>query len=104
MTAAPAIGEYVSELFEQMFTGESGHASASVLGVTEAANAPTALLPAGLLAEQLPSVPSLGELAEDYRQRGDGMVELWGRPHSVTHPIASFGMETTRLEPGAGCL
>ena len=39
-------------------------------------------------------VPPLAELARDYRRRGDGCVMLYGRPHRVAHPIASFGMES----------
>ena len=60
-------------------------------GVTEAASNPEPLdgrvCPNG-------DVPELGELARQYRRRRDGRVEIYGRPWRVTHPIATFGMES----------
>ena len=82
--------------------GECGHASASMLGVTEAADAPSPLQPPPRVANG--AVPSLGELARDYRLRADGTVLLYGRPTRVTHPLASYGMQSTPLLPGEACL
>ena len=39
-------------------------------------------------------IPTLSELAADYRRRGDGCVTLYGRVVRVTHPLSSFGMES----------
>jgi hypothetical protein len=39
-------------------------------------------------------VPGLEELAADYQRRGDGTVRVYGKTHRVTHPIASFGLES----------
>ena len=33
-------------------------------------------------------------LAAEYKRRGDGRVTVWGKEWVVTHPLASFGMET----------
>jgi hypothetical protein len=42
-------------------------------------------------------VPSLEELSADYHAQlkdgRPGTVMLYGRPHRVTHPITSFGLE-----------
>ena len=65
-------------------------------GVTEAASSPEPLddrvCPNG-------DVPGLGELARQYRRRRDGHVEIYGRPWRVTHPIATFGMESHGTPP-----
>lgn len=39
-------------------------------------------------------MPGLEELAADYQRRGDGTVRVYGKTHRVTHPIASFGLES----------
>jgi len=60
-------------------------------GVTAATSNPFPLGQCSL--KNNPPVPTLEELVEDYNRRGDGCVELYGRPHRVTHPLSSFGME-----------
>ena len=71
------------------------------VGVTTAARTPVALDPPPLAhAAQL---PSLSLLAEAYDKHSDGTVLLHGQKHRVTHPIASFGMETlARLRNKSG--
>ena len=104
LTASPGIAEHVADLCDRLVAGEQGERlptgsddEALLVGVTDAAQRPIAL--AALPPARQPRfcnapVPTLAELAADYRRRGDGCVELYGRPHRVTHPIASFGMET----------
>ena len=103
LTCAPAIGEYVGELFAALLAGDPeggvnacSHAAAAseaaTVGVTEAASNPVALPRPPRVGNG--TVPPLGVLAADYAKRGDGTVILWGRPHRVTHCISSFGMES----------
>ena len=113
LTCAPAIGEYVGELFAAVRAGDRdantcAHAAASseaaLVGVTEAATHP-AKLPRPPRARN-GAAPPLDALARDYAARGDGKVTVYGRPHRVTHCIASFGMETRarrRKEKGGVC-
>jgi glycerol-3-phosphate dehydrogenase len=102
LTASPAIGEYVAEtlvapLLEQHPRQSSKHAGSApsaadgLTGVTVAAANPLPLYPS---TRTNPAVPPLRELAEEYRRRGDGCVTLYGRAVRVTHPLASFGMES----------
>ena len=115
LTASPGIGEYVGELYRQMaMGGQGGDQSGSaqlfralgegavcetrLKGVTECAT--TSGCAGSLEYAATPprvvngTVPTLRELAEEYRRRGDGKVTVYGREWVVTHPIASFGMET----------
>jgi hypothetical protein len=39
-------------------------------------------------------VATLETLAADFQATGDGTVELYGRRHRVTHPLAAFGLAT----------
>jgi len=71
------------------------------VGVTAAAMRPAELSPHVAAAQRCGPMPSLEELAADYRARADGTVMLHGRPQRVTHPIASFGMETMDLDAKA---
>jgi L-2-hydroxyglutarate oxidase LhgO len=121
LSCAPGIGEYVAELYIGLRDGTPPvHASASravddglsgassclggsgrghlpfpdgcAVGVTEAALMPVPLEPAP---ERLNGpVPSLAELAAEYRRRGDGRVTLYGRLRRVTHPVTSFGLQS----------
>ena len=121
LTCAPGIGEYVAELWEGLRTGTPPtHASDSSplidcygnlateatpppdgcpVGVTTAAHHPAALqvhtaAHSRMQAKRTEALPTLSVLAHEYRKRGDGCVTLYGVPRRVTHPIASFGMET----------
>jgi len=73
--------------------GDVRHAADEPQGVTAAAGAPAPLAPPPRAANE--RVPPLAELARDYRARADGCVTLHGRAVRVTHPISSFGMEST---------
>ena len=67
-----------------------------LVGVTQAAESPLPVRERGQGRGPVRSnapVPTLTELARDYRRRGDGCVTLYDRPQRVTHPITSFGME-----------
>ena len=70
-----------------------------LMGVSESAAAPLPLSPSGKR-RCVPNadVPALRDLSENYRHRGDGSVEVYGRPMFVTHPISSFGMEAGSVE------
>ena len=41
----------------------------------------------------LEPVPSLHELAREFKSRRDGKVTVYGREYRVTHPISVVGME-----------
>lgn len=53
-----------------------------------------------------PTVPPLEVLAKEFQENikltgknpAEGSVTLYGRQHRVTHPIASFGLETYQLD------
>ena len=105
LTGSSGIGEYVGDLHASLDTGVppplpvDGAAPDGLLGITEALGSPAPHEPRGRGA--LPPVPSLGELADDYNERGDGTVALHGRRQVVTHPISSFGMKTYRSNQAA---
>merc|ERR1711871_989900 len=121
LTGAPGIAEYVADLHELLRQGRASTAvqlreamgacgESEITAVTDAAEAPLPLRPRLVrsntgMVTSYPAlcnapVPPLAELARDYRRRGDGCVMLYGRPHRVAHPIASFGMES-HLAAGA---
>ena len=113
LTCAPGIGEYVAELYLGIRDGVPPvHASANPplaedqlehrrpadgcsIGVTDAALNPLPLEP---IAPRNTTVPTLRELAAEYRVRGDGYVTLYGRPRRVTHPITAFGLQTLSID------
>ena len=116
MTASPAIGEYVGDLADELLgstsqeekeeedknTDSDGKLNESaklapdgLIGVTAAATNPLPLSNHKARPKHHNSpVPTLTELAADYRRRGDGCVKVYGRVVRVTHPLASFGMES----------
>jgi hypothetical protein len=80
-----------AELYESVRRGAPVvHASDAVLGVSEALRVPA---PADGVVPNAPVTP-LSALAAEYAARGDGAVTIYGRAHRVTHPIASFGMQS----------
>ena len=101
LTASSGIGDYVGDLWEEVVgKAPKGRAKAAVLsgdtatpdklvGVTDAAMSP---LPVRSGSKRCDKVPTLQEMALEYRLRGDGMITLHGKEHRVTHPISSFGM------------
>ena len=108
LSASPAIGEYVAELYNANFgqsvgsdakrlfdlLGEGGVDERKLRGITASALSNRALgdesnyqyLP------NLEPVPTLEELKRDFKARGDGKVTVWGQAWQVTHPISIFGM------------
>ncbi|MGB1593513.1 MAG: hypothetical protein ACPIOQ_12230, partial [Promethearchaeia archaeon] len=52
----------------------------------------TSLHPSPAKVASNPAVPSLGELALNYAARGDGKVEVFGRPWQVTHALTHHGL------------
>ena len=90
-------GVSVAPLLERHPQQSSKHAGSApsapdgLIGVTVGAANPLPLYPSTCTN---PAVPPLRELAEEYRRRGDGCVTLYGRAVRVTHPLASFGMES----------
>ena len=94
LSGSSGIAEYVGDLLEEMEGGEKKRVE--MRGVTEAANNPDPLEHDRNIKHNGP-VPTLKQLAENYRHRGDGTVEIYGRVWHVTHPISSFGMETYPL-------
>ena len=93
MTASAGIGEYVSDLYEQNLRPNTN--SEDMLGVTEAAASPA---PSNVTVCN-PKVPTLAQLAEAYKRRGDGKVEVYeGTVETVTHPISIFGMSRENIE------
>lgn len=100
LTASPAIGEYVNELVDAVLT-KSAHSpmQSSLSTVTNFGHYPlldvsTAVdTPVQQVLQQLQPLPSLADLARQFQLRGDGCLELYGRVHRVTHPVASFGLE-----------
>ena len=126
LTCAPAIGEYVAELFVALRDGstpvhaslrpslqsparspsagaadsEAPPADGCPLGVTKAAHSAEPLQTRGAQANA--PVPDLAELAADYQRRGDGRVMLYGASRRVTHPVASFGMGSMPVKPERG--
>jgi glycerol-3-phosphate dehydrogenase len=108
LTASSGIGDYVGDLWEDLvgrrkLEGSDGDnkvvvaiekagdkiAPDELMGVTEAAVSP---LPIKRSAKRLNKLPTLQEMALEYRLRGDGMITIHGRDHRVTHPLSSFGM------------
>ena len=116
LTASSGIAEYVADLLVAQLgkagdgelvvaaAGSTAGASASAVRDDTIVVAPDGLTPISAAArnpERLVAtvskvsnarVPPLAELARNYRERGDGFVEVYGRPQRVTHPISSFGM------------
>ena len=93
LTASSGIGEYVSELCENLLSLEESdvvHASSKMVGVTHAATA--SQVP--LKCDDIEIVPTLIDLAKDYQDSNDGTVSVYGERFRVTHPISSFGMES----------
>lgn len=91
LTASSGIGEYVYELCESLLSQqEVVHASSEMVGVTRAAT--SSQVP--LKCDDIEMVPTLEDLARDYRNSNDGKVSVYGERVRVTHPISSFGMET----------
>jgi len=89
LTACSAIGEHVVDLVEEMDGAKLEERP--LLGVSAAkkrlARPRVRCCPNG-------PVPTLAELAAEYRQNGDGTVTVYGRRWYVSHPLSSFGMET----------
>ena len=93
LTASAGIGEYVSDLYEHNLRPNTN--SEDMLGVTEAAASP---VPSNVTVCNL-KVPTLAQLAESYKRRGDGKVEVYeGTVETVTHPISIFGMSRENIE------
>ena len=93
LTASAGIGEYVSDLYEHNLRPNTN--SEDMLGVTEAAASP---VPSNVTVCN-PKVPTLTQLAESYKRRGDGKVEVYeGTVETVTHPISIFGMSRENIE------
>ena len=93
LTASSGIGEYVSELCENLLSLEESdvvHASSKMVGVTHAATA--SQVP--LKCDDIEIVPTLIDLAKDFQDSNDGTVSVYGERFRVTHPISSFGMES----------
>ena len=101
LTASSGIGEHVGELWEDLAgvsplkAFEGGSAKDGLLGVTAAANSP---VPVNRNVTRCERVPSLKELSDDYKKRGDGTILIHGRSVRVTHPISSFGMGSFGIE------
>jgi len=101
LTASSGIGDYVGELWEELIgitaggadllAKDAGSAADGLVPVSEAATTP---LPWNRNVNKCHRVPSLAELKEDFRKRGDGTVMVHGKVHRVTHPITSFGMSS----------
>jgi len=72
------------------FSKTCSRAEADLLGVSKAKKS----LATPRFACQLEAVPTLQALSKEYQVRGDGCVTVYGKLWKVTHPIASFGMET----------
>ena len=83
LTASLAIGDFVRDLARRLLPPER-------------AAAPPLLDPV------LPRLPSLADLRDDYRRRGDGAVAIGGRPRRVTHPQTVFGLGGTHVACGPG--
>ena len=114
LSACTGIAEYVLSLLgsaegitnsHQEGTGacmktetETGMRGEKIMGVSLAVLAPIAT---ARRVKQLPSVPPLAELAQEYRERGDGRVTLYGRSWPVTHPISRAGFESLGVD-GSG--
>ena len=117
LTASPGIGEYVGELYRRMAgdarvapsrgegssrlfaaLGEGRVSEGKLAGVTQCATSNGC--GSGLEHPATPArvangpVPDLADLAAEYKRRGDGKVTVWGGEWVVTHPLASFGMES----------
>ena len=83
LTASLAIGDFVRGLARRLLPPER-------------AAAPPRLDPV------LPRLPSLADLRDDYRRRGDGTVAIGGRARRVTHPQTVFGLGGTYVACGPG--
>ena len=68
---------------------------ARLVPVSEAAAQPLPLRRESAAVASAP-IPTLGELAAQYRQRGDGKLVLYKgfAPVRVTHCLSTFGMES----------
>lgn len=99
-TGSSGIAEYVADLVEQVdgASKPSINQGSALLGVTESANSADPLSHPRNQVEVKSNgpVPSLADLADNYRQRGDGKVEIYGKAWHVTHPASTFGMETLK--------
>ena len=114
LTAAPGIGEYVGEMYNKMINpgsygrsggarlyetlGQGGVVEGKLRAVTDAAlgNSDSRKLgkySATPLRFQCERVPGFGVLARDYKKRGDGKVQVYGKEWVVSHPVASFGLQ-----------
>ena len=99
LTASSGIGEYVADLVDVQFGAEPRSCWVNSIlekpsdlpGVSSCAQSPIKVPPDVKVNGK---VPPLSELAKNFKSRGDGTVEIYGKPHRVTHPISSFGMET----------
>lgn len=89
-------GEGSSKLFDAL--GEGPVSESTLAGVTHCAttNGGPSTLEYPPTPARVPNgrVPALAVLAAEYKRRGDGKVTVWGKEWVVTHPLASFGMET----------
>jgi len=92
LTACCAIGEYVMEMVEDMDGAPQPDRlpERPMLGVSGAKKR----LVQARSRINLEPVPSLAELAADFRSSGDGTVLVYGRRWLVSHPLSSFGMES----------
>ena len=61
-----------------------------ILGISEAVRNP---IPLRYCIHNTP-LPSVQDLARDFKQRGTGLVLLYGKEQRVTHPVSIFGMES----------
>jgi glycerol-3-phosphate dehydrogenase len=104
LTASSGIAEYVADLHDRMYDpaltpwaaqrradADRTGAKEALPGVTEVAHAPVKLHPE---AKHSQKVPTLKQLADEFKRRGDGYVTIYGRLHRVTHPISSFGLDS----------
>ena len=111
LTASAAIAEYVADLHQQdrRDAAATDNSEASLERVTAAVatslplqHSPTCVLgPEGKAVQPL---PTLLELAAQYRQRGDGTVVLYPGTEAVrvTHCLSTYGMESM-MEVGVQC-
>lgn len=93
LSAAVAIAEHTCQQIDAVISGRSGAAPRlPPLGISEAAGAAatnTAQQTSGTV--DLEPIPSLAALRQDYQNRGDGTVSIWGRLWPVLHPQSAFG-------------
>ena len=94
LSAAPAIGEYVTELYSALLSQSKSvqHVCDTIISITDAENNPIRV---SNTVKRSPPLPSLDDLSQQYKERNDGKVVIHGMEHRVTHLIASFGMEDT---------